>query len=195
MAAALESTSDAAFAFGRREIRFEGLEAEGHPLGRKAYTGALASFLVSGCGVCDGPGVVGDALRSGRSLTVNVIGEPSFVLLRRQAALTAGGFFEQLAQLPDWDLWLRLLRKGRAVFVDEATGVFRVHAGGRSAALDPLALARENVTLLARVRRAYADALEPIELRYLCGELWRFRARLLKAALRSVASRRRSVRR
>jgi glycosyltransferase involved in cell wall biosynthesis len=188
LAAGLETNRDAALAFGRREVRFEGLEAARHPLGREAYTGTLASFLETARADFDGTTFVGDALRAGRSLTVNVIGEPSFVLLRRDAALAAGGFFEGLAQLPDWDLWLRLLRRGRAAFVDGPTGTFRVHGRASSAALDPLALARENLALLRRVRGDYTDGLGPAERRHLRDEIRRARVSLLGATLRKAAA-------
>ncbi len=63
----------------------------------------------------------------------NLIGEPSFVLMRTEAVRKAGVFSADLAQCLDMEYWTRLLQYGGWRYVDETLGYFRVHLGGASA--------------------------------------------------------------
>jgi glycosyltransferase involved in cell wall biosynthesis len=47
-----------------------------------------------------------------RLLRTNVVGSPSRVLVRREAALAAGGFDPELSVMADWEFWIRVLRHG-----------------------------------------------------------------------------------
>ncbi|NJK37523.1 MAG: glycosyltransferase [Oscillatoriales cyanobacterium SM2_3_0] len=58
---------------------------------------------------------------------INKIGEPSTVLLRRSAFWQVGGFDPRLNQLVDLDLWLRILTRFKAGFVDQVLSGFRLH--------------------------------------------------------------------
>jgi glycosyltransferase involved in cell wall biosynthesis len=58
---------------------------------------------------------------------LNKIGEPSAVLIRKDAFESLGGFDPSLRQLVDLDLWLRLLSNWRVGFVNESLVRFRVH--------------------------------------------------------------------
>jgi glycosyltransferase involved in cell wall biosynthesis/SAM-dependent methyltransferase len=170
--ATLEAAPLSPLAFGRRQIRYHGPGLEDFPLQGGYYDEVLDGFYRSFAGSVTGVELVTQALREGRDLAVNVIGEPSFVLLRRQAVLEAGGFDPGFVQLPDWELWLRLARRGPLVFVDHRLGVFRVHVHGASMA----GLARvpwENVKLLDRLRRVYGPVLEPDVRRRLRQAEWR----------------------
>jgi len=173
---ALEGVPGAALAFGRREILYDGVER--FPLQGREYEDALASFHRSLRGRVTGIDLVTAALRDGRDLTVNVIGEPSFVLLRREAVLDAGGFDPAFRQLPDWDLWLRLARRGPLVFVDRVLGAFRVHARGASAG-GLVHVPSENVRLMRGLRRFYGPGLDRTGRRRLRWAEWRHRWRLL----------------
>jgi glycosyltransferase involved in cell wall biosynthesis len=53
---------------------------------------------------------------------------PSAVMLRRDAALEAGGF-RPLERAADLDLWLRLLERGTAVAIPRVTALYHVHPG------------------------------------------------------------------
>jgi len=184
---ALEADTDAAFAFSRREIRHEGPGLDALPLQGGVYQVFLDRFYASFRGHIRGVDLVANALASGHDLTVNVVGEPSFTLLRRQAALAAGGFDGTFRQLVDWEFWLRLSCGSAIAFVDESLGMFRVHAGGASASNHlSLRVRWEFVKLLGRVRREYGALLGPHERRRLSREQWRFRRHLVGQALRAA---------
>jgi glycosyltransferase involved in cell wall biosynthesis len=53
---------------------------------------------------------------------------PSAVMVRRDAALEAGGF-RPLERAADLDLWLRLLERGTAVAIPKVTALYHVHPG------------------------------------------------------------------
>jgi GT2 family glycosyltransferase len=57
-----------------------------------------------------------------------------FAAVRREAVLAAGGFDEQLRDVPDWDLWLRMILAGaRAGMVDEPLAEYRLGTTNLSA--------------------------------------------------------------
>lgn len=72
----------------------------------------------------------------GTGLKPNIIGEPSFVALRRSVVETTGPFAEDMPQFLDADMWTRCLLHGDWVFIAERCGTFRVHGGGASAQND-----------------------------------------------------------
>lgn len=187
LVAALDAAPEAALAFSRREIRHEDIERHRLPLLDGPYTGAVNGFYASFRGQVDGASLVADALRQGRDLTINVVGEPSFVLVRRERALVAGGFDPAFTQLVDWDLWLRMAATGPLVFVDESLGVFRVHAAGYSATNHwRLRVRWEFVRLLDRVRRRYGAKLSPDLRSLLSRSQWSCRRHLVGEALRRL---------
>ncbi len=73
-----------------------------------------------------GPSLVAQiALRGGNG---NWIGEPTCVMFRRQVALDAGGFREDVYQLVDLDMWLRLMLRCDVCFIPHELSV-RSHTG------------------------------------------------------------------
>lgn len=68
-----------------------------------------------------------------RELHPNLIGEPSFVMLRSETAKHIGFFDEAMPQFLDVEYWLRCLTHTDVAFVPEDSGAFRVHPGGASA--------------------------------------------------------------
>ena len=68
-----------------------------------------------------------------RQLHPNIIGEPSFVILRRDAIEHIGDFKETMPQFLDVEYWIRCLLQGDAVVLHEDLGSFRVHSGAASA--------------------------------------------------------------
>lgn len=73
-----------------------------------------------------------------------------FAAVRREAILAAGGFDEHLRNVPDWDVWLRMILLGaRAGLVDEPLAEYRLGA--------------TNVTSdRARVHRGKLETLEKV---------------------------------
>jgi glycosyltransferase involved in cell wall biosynthesis len=63
----------------------------------------------------------------------NVIGEPSFVMMRRESVNKAGPFLEDMPQGLDMEYWTRLLLTGDMHYLQADLGAFRVHASAASA--------------------------------------------------------------
>jgi len=68
-----------------------------------------------------------------RGLKPNVIGEPSFVVLRRSLMEQVGPFNASMVQFLDSEYWARCLLKADWMYVPEVLGKFRVHPAGMSA--------------------------------------------------------------
>jgi glycosyltransferase involved in cell wall biosynthesis len=64
----------------------------------------------------------------------NWVGEPSNVMLTRDALSATGGFDPRILQIPDMDLWLRTMLVADVGFVDEELAVYRLHPGSDTAA-------------------------------------------------------------
>lgn len=73
---------------------------------------------------------------SKRGLRPNVIGEPSFVMLRRELTERIGRFSENMPQCLDLEYWLRALLRTDWYYIDNDLGSFRVHAAAASARND-----------------------------------------------------------
>lgn len=58
-----------------------------------------------------------------QGLGTNWIGEPTNVMLRRQLAIDAGGFRDDIINLSDLDLWLRLMLRSATCFVPHELSV------------------------------------------------------------------------
>ena len=71
----------------------------------------------------------------------NLIGEPSAVLFRKEAAWP--GFNPQLRQLVDLEMWFRLLERGKLVYTREPLCAFRRHELQQTAANNACGLAEE----------------------------------------------------
>jgi len=59
----------------------------------------------------------------------NLIGEPTCVMFRRRLALDTGGFRDDIHQLVDLDLWLRLMLRSAVCFVPQELSM-RSHTAG-----------------------------------------------------------------
>lgn len=68
-----------------------------------------------------------------RGLHPNVIGEPSFVMLKRELIESVGVFNPSMAQMLDVEYWVRCLLKQDWFYVQKDLGMFRVHANAASA--------------------------------------------------------------
>ena len=58
--------------------------------------------------------------------TKNVFAEPSNVLIRKSAAIKAGGFDEKIKYSIDWEYWLRLCSMGDAFYINRVLSKFRI---------------------------------------------------------------------
>jgi glycosyltransferase involved in cell wall biosynthesis len=112
--------------FTPREIVFEGVKDEASPAWKIAQTCAvLHTGWFDLREIQEGPALLADpALLDG---VWNKIGEPSIVLLKRQALIDVGGFDPNLCQLIDLDMWYHLMATGKVGFVDETLSSFRIH--------------------------------------------------------------------
>lgn len=102
---------DVAMVAARRDI----ILPDGRVLVRNRGLGGLQ-------GLVEGHRAIKETVRSG----TNLFGEPSIVLLRRAAAIEAGGFSPSHHYTIDLECWCRVLRTGSLAVCDERLGAFRV---------------------------------------------------------------------
>jgi len=72
----------------------------------------------------------GDVFR--KIVEKNTVGLPGSALVRRSIAEEAGGFDASLAQMEDWDFWVRCAMRSRFAFIPEHLVDYRQRAGGKS---------------------------------------------------------------
>ncbi|MGH7413149.1 MAG: glycosyltransferase family 2 protein [Candidatus Rokuibacteriota bacterium] len=107
----------------------------------------------------------------------NCLGEPSAMLIHRDAFRRVGAFHSYLIQLPDWEFGARIAVHAGVRYLDEELATFRIHADAttarnkarrryRTAMIDPLVMLYEIVhsDLFAAVRTAAGRARPPIDL-------------------------------
>ncbi len=111
-----------------------------------------------------------------QGLHPNVIGEPSFVMLRRSLVEECGFFDESMPQALDMEYWTRRLPRASWVYLPGYLGSFRVHQSGASARNQ---LAGHG--LLDRLR-----IIESLTHRLPTGELRRKAAETLREQLRAM---------
>lgn len=104
-------------------------------------------------------------------LCFNVLGEPSAVLLR-STSIPPSGFQENLAQMVDWDLWLRMLSCGKVAYVHRALTTYRVHAATASSShFNEARAARDLLIMSSRFDNGNYPPIgrfEVVRLRLLC---------------------------
>ena len=66
----------------------------------------------------------------------NVIGTPSCVVARTDLVREVSGFDPELRVLADWDLWLRMLPRGRPASSSRLSVGYRIHAGNMHRQVD-----------------------------------------------------------
>jgi GT2 family glycosyltransferase len=126
---ALEKNLSVGMVFAQHTYRAEGTDAEMflEAAGFRAIEAMRGELRP---GTTNGKTFLADWLR--RGLHPNIIGEPSFVMLRRTIVERAGPFREDLHQNLDHEFWTRMLLLGDILFQKDNLGTFRVHAGGAS---------------------------------------------------------------
>jgi glycosyltransferase involved in cell wall biosynthesis len=76
------------------------------------------------------------ATLAGDLLKNNVIGTPSCVVARTDLVREVSGFDPELRVLADWDLWLRMLPRGRPASSPRLSVGYRLHAGNMHRQVD-----------------------------------------------------------
>lgn len=114
-----------------------------------------------------GAGSVGSARFAGlvlRSPGVNIIGEPTAVLARREAFARFGRFDPDLVSLCDWEFFARVAVNAGLSYTDEPLALFRVHPAAESAENLRRRRFRTEVLddLLMRRRIAHEPAYAPV---------------------------------
>ncbi|WP_161522156.1 glycosyltransferase family 2 protein [Bifidobacterium aemilianum] len=88
-------------------------------------------------------------------LSENFIGSCSFPLIRRQALLAVGGFDEAMPALQDWELYLRLAKRGSAACCSQPLARYHFHAGDRISAHP-----QGRTDAYERIHREFAEDLD-----------------------------------
>ena len=152
-----------ALVFSPREIVFEGVKDEASPAWNIAqkYANLHAGWsnlqeIQEGSALLASP-----ALLEG---VWNKVGEPSIVLLKKQALIDVGGFDPNLCQLIDLDMWYRLMALGKVGFVDKPLSSFRIHDKQLSVDNVQSGKARNDMMLFAAkvVYSPFFDILHPL---------------------------------
>jgi glycosyltransferase involved in cell wall biosynthesis len=115
-----------------------------------------------------GPALVTQiALRGTRS---NWMGEPTSVMFSRRLALSVGGFRDDIYQLVDFDLWLRLMLRSAVCFVPQKLSV-RSHAATTETRRNA-ATRRSWIDHLRVLTWMIMDPASPPIIRILAGAYW-----------------------
>lgn len=67
-----------------------------------------------------------------RNMHPNLIGEPSFVVMRKSLTEKVGPFDENMVQFLDVEYWLRCLQESDWYYEDSSQGAFRIHGSAAS---------------------------------------------------------------
>lgn len=92
----------------------------------------------------------------------NIIGEVSAVIIRREAVLAAGEFDGSLPYVIDLDYWIRVLRQGDLIVMDEILCAYRVSGASWSVAIADSQTA-DFRALIDRVVRVYGVPLTSLD--------------------------------
>jgi tetratricopeptide (TPR) repeat protein len=132
----LQRHRDCALAFGRREFELadeESYRGVGDFFERR-YPQMLAPFEARSraVGKAISPAVmIEEAMRFG---FINLIGEPSFCIVRRDYPAVAQGFAEGMQQMIDWEFFTRFFADGPIARCHDVVGTYHIHARGSSLA-------------------------------------------------------------
>ncbi|MFO0932663.1 MAG: glycosyltransferase [Planctomycetota bacterium] len=136
--AALDARPDAAFAYGRRRVE---VAPDADDDVRRLARDVEGAQDLLGPPPPFRPAFALLEAWAAEKLLGNPVGEPSVVLVRREALRRAGLFARRLVQLVDIEMWARLSAVGGVAFVDAVVATFRVHA--RSATRRHVTTARD----------------------------------------------------
>ena len=115
-------------------------------------------------GVLDGMQVVNRCIRSG----TNLIGEPGGGLFRRSLALQVGPYDASNPYVVDLDYWFRLLRHGKACYLNLPLVTFKVSKGSWSVAIGA-SQSKEFQQFIERISKT--QGFSPSRLDLTCGRI------------------------
>ncbi|MSR47362.1 MAG: glycosyltransferase family 2 protein, partial [Planctomycetes bacterium] len=167
LASRLERHRDCGLAFGRRDfaVADDATRATIGDFFTKRYPEMMRPFetRVRELGeVIPSRVMVDEALRF--QFEINLIGEPSFVVFRRDHPAVAGGFDEKMEQLIDWEFFSRFFAAGPVARCHDVIGTYHVHQHGSSQRNRRLSRHyREFGYLLGVVLERFAGALTPAD--------------------------------
>ncbi|MSR86785.1 glycosyltransferase [Candidatus Peribacteria bacterium] len=178
------------------------------------FTAADHTYLIEGSTAASSTGIYGevDALRKSqmtegrihreafltawieRGLRPNLIGEPSFVVLRRSLMEEVGPFLEDMKQGLDAEYWVRCLLRTDGWWLAGSLGEFRVHAAAATAKNEESGAGKAD---RLRIFRSLAKALPPGPMKTLAKRKlrWEFLGMMAKFFVRAAALRGRGTRR
>ncbi len=171
LVARLERNRGCALAFGRREFHVADEESR-RVVGdffERRYPEMVGPFeaRVRELGEVIPPAVMVDEAMRFR-FEINLIGEPSFVVMRRDHPVVAQGFDESMQQMIDWELFTRFFAGAPITRCHEIVGTYHVHQRGSSIANARLSRHyREYDYLLGLMSERFARRLKPEQLRAL----------------------------
>ncbi|MCY2959007.1 MAG: glycosyltransferase [Planctomycetota bacterium] len=144
----LESHPEADLAFGRRKFGIEDDRSRA-TIGEffeTKYPAILARFYARIETVIPSEVMIDAALE--HRFEVNLIGEPSFTMFRRDHPATREGYHPEMKQLIDWEFAARFFLVGPILHCPEELGTYRLHAAGSSIGNSPLDLQHREYRLL-----------------------------------------------
>jgi glycosyltransferase involved in cell wall biosynthesis len=124
-----ERDSQIGLVFAQREIRLEGDAAADRAWAE--HYGRIHERIGDLAPVNDGRTLFRRLLA--QEFSENLIGEPSSVLIRREALERVGLMNERLHQIGDLDLWARIMLSYKIGYVDRALAVYRHHGASVTA--------------------------------------------------------------
>lgn len=90
-----------------------------------------------------------------QELAYNIIGSCSFPLLRKSIVDYVGGFREDMPALQDWELFLRMLKKCKSVYIPQPLNIYYIYKGERISANS-----QGRVVAYEKLRMEYQDELK-----------------------------------
>jgi glycosyltransferase involved in cell wall biosynthesis len=124
MVEVMERSENVGLVFSRRAIDVPADAGPGYQTFREVFEHAYRGFGELAV-VNDGHALLRRWLEDG--LTVNWVGEPSNVMMRRSALQSLGLFNPRMRMLDDLDMWARAMARYDIGFVDEELSVYRFH--------------------------------------------------------------------
>ena len=129
----LESYPEADLAFGRRLFAFDAHESQYRStFFTRTYPKILTGFY-SRIGELIPPQVMTKEAHRHR-FKINLIGEPTFVVMRRKARALAKGFDTRMKQMVDWELFTRFFVDQPILHCPEVLGKYHIHCQSASTA-------------------------------------------------------------
>jgi glycosyltransferase involved in cell wall biosynthesis len=161
---ALEDHPEADLAFCRRRFEFEDEESRAvvGDFFENRYPPMLAPFYDRIGEVIEPRTMVEEAMRY--CFEINLLGEPTFVMLRRDCEAVRRGFDAEMSQMIDWEFFTRCFTDRPILHVPEVLGTYHIHA--RASSIDNAPLSRhyrEYDHLIEVVRRRFAGVLREDE--------------------------------